>query len=358
MIRNALALVSIAATLALTACAGPVTSGPRVNTGALAQETALQQQLVFERAMKDEARVYSLAFPLLGANAEFCGSYVRPVIGLSAWNIHSVSSGYRTAANNLYGLDDRLIVKTIARKSPAQKAGLLSGDIIETINGQAVTGSNAARTFDNAVQAARGQSVKIGVRRDGVAQSFTVAPIMACNFPVRVDHDSNDINAYADGKQIVITRGIIRFTENEEELALVIAHELAHNALTHVSKLQQNAMAGSLGGLLIDGLFAAGGVSTNGQFSQIGANIGASQNGVAFEQEADYVGMYFMERAGYSAANVAQFWRRMAAEGNSDVTQRTSHPTSPERFLAIEATYAEIKKKKAAGQPLAPTFRN
>ncbi len=342
--------------LGLAACAGPVTVGPSVSASALARETALQQQMIFERAMKDEARVYSLAFPLLGANAEYCDTYTRPVLGLSAWNIHSVSRTYQPAANSLYGLDERLIVKTIARKSPAQKAGLLSGDIIESINGQAVSGKTAARTFDSVVQDSNGQPVKVGIKRDGVAQTLTVAPITACNFPLRVDHESKAINAYADGKQIVITRGMIRFADNDEQLALVIAHELAHNALTHVSKLQQNAMAGSLGGLLVDGIFAAGGVSTNGQFAQLGANIGAGQNSVAFEQEADYVGMYFMERAGYSAANVAQFWRSMAAENANDVTQRTSHPTSPERFLAIEATYAEIRKKKATGQPLAPKF--
>lgn len=352
-----LRLLALLPLLTLAACAGPVTAGPRVSSSALAKEVALQQQLVFERAMKDEARVYSLAFPLQGANAQFCGEHVRPVIGLSAWNINSVSRGYQAAAHTLYGLDQRLIVKTIARKSPAQKAGLLSGDIIDSINGAAVTGSSAARTFDDAVLGSGGKPVKIGILRNGVAQSVTVAPIAACNFPVRVDHESNEINAYADGKQIVVTRGMIRFTENDEELALVLAHELAHNALTHVNKLQQNAMTGSLGGLLIDGLFAAGGVSTNGQFAQIGADIGAHQNSVAFEQEADYVGMYFMERAGYSAAHVAQFWRRMAAENSRDVTQRTSHPTSPERFLAIEGTYAEIQKKKAAGQAIAPTFR-
>ncbi len=116
-------------------------------------------------------------------------------------------------------------------------------------------------------------------------------------------------------------------------------------------------MAGSLGGLLIDSLFAAGGVSTGGQFSNMGASIGASSNSIAFEQEADYVGMYFMERAGYSAANVAQFWRRMAAETAQDVTARTSHPTSPERFLAIEATYKEIIQKKATGKKIAPTLK-
>lgn len=355
--NRVLRITAMLALVALAACMGPTTKGPRVDKEVLAREEALQKKMVFERSMKDEARVYSLAFPLLGANAEFCGSYIRPVIGLSAWNIHSVSDGYRTAAKDLYGLDDRLIVKTIARKSPAQKAGILSGDILESINGQALSGASAAKTFDSTVRGAKGQPVKIGVRRNGRAQTYTVAPIMACNFPASVEHENSAINAYADGKKIVVTRGMIRFAENDEELALVLAHELAHNALTHVSKLRNNAMAGSLGGLLIDSIFAAGGVSTGGGFAEVGAGIGASRNSIAFEQEADYVGMYFMERAGYSARNVAEFWRRMAAESNASVTARNTHPASPERFLAIEATYKEIIKKKATGQKVAPTLK-
>ena len=79
--------------------------------------------------------------------------------------------------------------------------------------------------------------------------------------------------------------------------------------------------------------------------------------GDAFEQEADYVGMYFMERAGYNSTGVADFWRRYAAESPKSVSKRTTHPTSPERFIAIERTHREIAHKKAAGQPLIPNLK-
>jgi Zn-dependent protease with chaperone function len=342
--------------LLLGACAGPVTMGPSVSQSDLARETALQQQMVLERAVADEAKVYGLAYPLLGANAEFCGDYLAPGVGMAVWNIHSVGRANQAAAHAAYGLDDRLAVKTIARASPAQKAGILSGDIIESVNGRALSGATAPRQFEEAVKAAGQGSLALAMRRDGQLRNVTLKPLLICDFPVRVDHNSAAVNAYADGRQIIVTRGMMRFVENDNELVLVLSHELAHNALTHVDKLQQNAMAGSLGGLLIDGIFAAGGVSTNGQFAQMGANFGAGRNSVAFEQEADYVGMYFMERAGYSAADVANFWRRMATENGASVTARTTHPSSPERFLAIEGTYSEIQSKKAKGLPLKPTF--
>ena len=46
------------------------------------------------------------------------------------------------------------------------------------------------------------------------------APIISVEF--------GDVNAYYDGKRIVIYTGLLKFVRNEEELALVIAHELAH----------------------------------------------------------------------------------------------------------------------------------
>jgi predicted Zn-dependent protease len=89
----------------------------------------------------------------------------------------------------------------------------------------------------------------------------------------------------------------------------------------------------------------------------MGGQMGVARYSVAFEQEADYVGMYFMARAGYDPSGVADFWRRMAAEGESSITQRTSHPTSPERFLTMERTYGEIAAKKSRGQPLVPNLQ-
>lgn len=343
--------------LLLAACAGPVTMGPQADSAALAQETALQKQLVFERAVKDDARVFSVMYPLLGANAPFCAARLRPMAGLLVWNIHSIARDWQPAANNLFGLDERLAVETVARASPALKAGLRSGDIIDSIDGVALQGPSAVKAFQQALAAAGPSPVSIAYHRDGQARQATFTPLLGCDFPAHVDQTSSDVNAAADGQSIAVTRGMLRFVDNDDELALVLAHELAHNALSHVDKQRQNQMAGALGGLLIDSVFAAGGIATGGEFSQMGGAMAQDTNSVAFEQEADYVGMYFMERAGYSAAGVANFWRRMATEDAASVTARQSHPTTPERFLAIEKTYAEISAKKKAHKPLVPNFK-
>jgi predicted Zn-dependent protease len=45
--------------------------------------------------------------------------------------------------------------------------------------------------------------------------------------------ESDAVNAFADGEKVVITKGMMRFVENDRELSLVIAHEMAHNAMGH-----------------------------------------------------------------------------------------------------------------------------
>jgi Zn-dependent protease with chaperone function len=180
--------------------------------------------------------------------------------------------------------------------------------------------------------------------------------LRACAFPLVIDEKDKEINAYTDGNKIVISRKMLNFVHNDNELALVIGHELAHAALNHVGKTTQNVVLGQIGGIAIDQILASQGLNTGGQFASLGSGIAQSRYSVAFEQEADYVGMYFMERAGFNIEGVANFWRRMAANDSRTITQRTSHPTSPERFIAIERTQKEIAAKKKAGERLVPNL--
>ena len=42
--------------------------------------------------------------------------------------------------------------------------------------------------------------------------------------------------AFADGTKVFLTRGMMRFAQSDEELALVVAHETAHNIMGHIDK--------------------------------------------------------------------------------------------------------------------------
>jgi hypothetical protein len=342
----------------LCACAGPVTTSPQGNTAEVRHEAELQKELVFRKYVTEQDKLYNIAFPLMGANAEFCGTRTAANYGFSAWNTDTVERGYKTAAAHLYNLQKQLAVLSVADGSPADRAGVRSGDFILGVNGRELPeGLDGARLLFGQMHAGGYEPLNLVLEREGRRIKARVRPIRACDYPVIYDFKSAEVNALSDGRRIIVSNGILRMAENDNEVALVLAHELAHNALNHIGKQEQNAMTGMLGGLAIDAALAAAGINTNGEFSNAGGSIGAGAHNVAFEQEADYVGMYFMERAGYDSGGVADFWRRVSAESPDDIYTRTNHPTNAERFIAIERTHDEILAKKTRHQALRPNLK-
>jgi hypothetical protein len=350
-------LLSATCLLALAACAGPITMSPQGNGMEIAQETQRERELVYKQLVRDQDRIFNVSFPIMAVNVPFCDR-VAPGFGMTFWNLETEKQEYHQAATNLYNLHAVLAVKNVADNSPAARASIHSGDFVIAINNQNIPhGYDARKTAYQILDRADYGKVDVLIERNGQLINTVVQPVKVCAYPVNYDYNDTEINAHADGQNIFVAKGIVRFTNNDNELALVIAHELGHNAMHHIDKQKGNALIGGLGGLAIDAVLASAGVNSGGEFGKLGEQMAAQAYSVAFEQEADYVGMYFMERAGYNSTGVADFWRRYAAETPKALTNRTTHPTSPERFIAIDHAHKEIAKKKALGQPLIPNLK-
>jgi len=346
-------------TLLPAGCAAPYSAPPQASSQAVQQETLEQKKLLYQRAAQDNERLGRISFPLMAANAEFCGANVIAFDGLSGWTLDSFPPQEQAMARQLFGVGAEVTLSQVVKGSPGDKAGLRAGDVLISINGvRLMTGKQGLKQASDLMKQAGTRASHIYFTRGGKIANTTLTPVKTCGFSVYIDQKASNLNAYADGQNIVVSRGMMRFVESDTELALVIAHELAHNAMGHVDKKKSNALTGALGGLALDVLLGTAGVSTGGQFGQAGMQAGALSYSVAFEQEADYVGMYFMARAGFDTSNVATFWRRMAVEqGNAAIQIRSTHPTSPERFVAISRTHEEIQVKKKKGQKLAPNMQ-
>jgi len=127
--------------------------------------------------------------------------------------------------------------------------------------------------------------------------------------------------------------------------------------MNHIDAKKTNAGLGMAIGLLLDVGAAVAGVNTQGGFTDAGGKLGAQAFSVDFENEADYVGLYFMANANYKIDNVAVFWRRMAQENPSAISLSSTHPSTSERFVSIEKTIAEIKQKQLNNKPLKPEMK-
>lgn len=177
-----------------------------------------------------------------------------------------------------------------------------------------------------------------------------------CKFGFKLE-EKKELNAYADGENIIITTPMMMLASKDEELANVLAHEYAHNIMSHVAKTQQNVAIGGILGTVIDAGLNSQGIDTGGQLGQFGAQTGLLRYSVGFEREADYIGLYILKRAGYNPDGALNFWRKMSVANESSIDTAVTHPTNPERFVAMKKTIAEINYKAKNKRPLLPEFK-
>ena len=157
--------------------------------------------------------------------------------------------------------------------------------------------------------------------------------------------DEADINASASFNKLTVNYGMLRFTESDDQLATVIAHELAHVVRGHVGKsLATNIVAGTVGlaaGTAINSL--GGGVmgSVVSQGVSKGISGAFSRD---FEREADYYGFQYLYVAGFEVTKGAEIWERFAIEAPKSMTSNlfSTHPSSPERLLRAEKILIEM----------------
>lgn len=295
-----------------------------------------------------ETRVSRVAHPILLHNAGLCGTDTTYRIGVSGWTVALLDEEYHDIAKKDFKIDNTLTIVSMVPGSPAERAGLQIGDKIASINGQPLDDAEDAKEdFAEALDESGGKEVQLGVLRDGRMRAMAVQPDRVCAFPVLWSF-SDTVNAFADGDSIYVTTGFLRFVEDDDELAAVIGHELAHNTRGHIESKRGNEFIGILLGALV-------GAAIGIDMTETGRAIGAQAYSQDFEAEADYVGVYHAARAGYDVRNAMKFWRRMAAENPHAIhLEGTTHPSTAKRFLAMEKAIEEVEEKQKNGLPLVP----
>lgn len=151
--------------------------------------------------------------------------------------------------------------------------------------------------------------------------------------------DTDDVNAFVmPGNKVGVYRGITELTENDDQLASVLGHEVGHVAGRHAAERYSLAIAGQLA--MVAGAVA---VSQSDTLREYGDTIGvlggaAVQFGVLLpysrrhELEADKLGVDYMYRSGYKVAEAPRLWDLMAANssGSRSPEFMSTHP-DPER---------------------------
>lgn len=147
------------------------------------------------------------------------------------------------------------------------------------------------------------------------------------------------INAGATFGRIFVTTGMLRFARVDDELALILGHELAHITQGHVSRSALNTTLLGLGSQVVNVLSPGIGLIA-GQVGQLFLNRYNQEQ----EREADLVGLRYAAAAGYDPQVGAEIMRRMAEEEPHTATAGffSSHPSSAERAQTLRQVAAHL----------------
>ena len=150
------------------------------------------------------------------------------------------------------------------------------------------------------------------------------------------------------GGKIAVYTGMLDITKNNNGLAAVMGHEIAHAVAKHSVERASRSMIINLGTQIAD-------IASGGKISQANRATGGSvglltQIGIfnpfsrKQESEADYLGLIFASLSGYDIRETVKIWERMqeANKGKEPPEFMSTHPSSSNRIKNISGWLNEI----------------
>lgn len=284
---------------------------------------ALRDLQDYDRALTD------IGYRLQVSAGDLCRQ--TPVLGFTIQDLSQYSRADQPLARREFGYAGAPLVLAVAGGSPAARAGLKADDAIVAIDGNRLPDTFDAESdsyrrvsliLDMLDKASSTGVLTLTVSRRGVSQTLSIVLARGCpaRFQTRL---SGATDALSDDKDVLVDLGAMRFAKTDDQLAATVAHELAHVILQHHARLQ--AIAG-------DKLAA----------------IRLS------EDEADRLGVYLVDRAGYATAAILTFWRRYRRAHPHAVD--STHGPVEHRMASIQREIARIAEMKAQGLSPRPSF--
>jgi hypothetical protein len=286
----------------------------------------------------EDYRLADVGFRLAHLGLPLCRR-TAPAAGLLLHHLAEYAVADRDDAVARFGLDRGPGVLAVVARGPAAEAGLRAGDVLLTASDVPFSYAPDKADEDRDDAARRGIEaleqrleaqlaagpVHLDFLRDGRPATATIAAVPGCAARVRLAR-SDQLNAFARRGYAIMTTRLLEFLESDDELAIVLGHEMAHVILGHPEQLDA---AGVPRGLL----------------RHFGKNASRVK---ATEIEADRLGLRLAWAAGYDISAAVPFWRRYAARAGSGFA--TTHPGLKAREKIIAETIAELGQSQRSAQ--------
>lgn len=164
----------------------------------------------------------------------------------------------------------------------------------------------------------------------------------------------SQLNAFCmPGGKIVVYEGIMNLVASDDELAVVLGHEVAHAVAKHSNERMSQQKALEYGGAIL-GAITQGASQTTRSLANTVFGLGANY-GVMLpfsrkhETEADNIGLVLMTMAGYNPDCALTFWQKMSAGStNSKAEFLSTHPSDATRIANLQKLLPQVKQKYAA----------
>jgi beta-barrel assembly-enhancing protease len=187
----------------LCASCGPISRLPPLASEEVEAERRKQQVDHIRDYFAQRGRLNNVAFRIRAANHRDCKNRSAQ-IGLEAGTVPSLSRKFRSYSHEALSVSwTHATVLSVAETSPAAAGGIKPGDHLLTFNNEAVPGSDTADWIRRFVRDNGERPIRVLVRRDGVDESRTITPVIACTIPIELITDSS-LNAFTTGDRIVV----------------------------------------------------------------------------------------------------------------------------------------------------------
>jgi hypothetical protein len=286
---------------------------------------------------RDDARVGAVVYRLASAGRGLCPDPF-PLTGMLFHHLAEYEPADRQLMVERYRLDRGPGILTVLAGSPAAEAGLVAGDVLLAVNGRPfpspleIADERKRKTWRPMVEASeaqveaalRGGPARLRILRAGAEIDVQLGSRPGCVGRVRLAR-STQMNAFSLRGYVVMTTAMLSYVRSEDELAVVLGHELSHSILGHEAVRDDEG--------LLEGL----GIKPNAIWRR--------------EAQADRLGLRLMGAAGYDLGAAIPFWHRYLGKYDWFPQIFRSHPSRGAREKIARREIEAIRRGEAMALP-------
>jgi predicted Zn-dependent protease len=196
---------------------------------------------------------------------------------------------------------------------------------------------------------------RVGTKIQGAVEAYMEkkgrsADLAGFAWEFNLIQDDKTVNAWCmPGGKVAFYTAIMPICADENGIAVVMGHEVAHAIANHGAERMSQQMAAQMGLNVLGSAMGQNPTATKEIFMQavgMGTNLGMLKFSRQHESEADHMGLDFMAMAGYDPAGAPKFWERMSSMsgGQQPPEFMSTHPSHETRIKDLESWIPEAMK--------------